>query len=121
MSSSRLLSVDRQGDACFVRLKNTRIEELEIHQLGNELIALCERDGCRHLALSLGPEAPNCLYSVFLAKLIAIRNALRKLGAEFVLCEVGPIAANVFDACRLTDEFIFAADFAVAKAHFAGS
>src|SRR5215468_3588776 len=109
MESFRLICVDRHEDACYVRLKNTRLEEAEIHQVGNELIDLCETQGCRKLALSLGPEPPSCLYSVFLAKLVAVRNTLRRLGGQLVLCEVGPIAFHVFEACKLDDEFEFVA------------
>ena len=42
------------------RLKNTRIDETEIYQTGAELIDLCESEGCRKLALSLGPQPPDC-------------------------------------------------------------
>ncbi len=75
--------------------------------------------GCRKLALSLGPEPPDCLYSVFLAKLISIRNALRKLDGELALCEVAPIAYSVFEACLLHREFVFVPNFDAAVAYFA--
>ena len=73
----------------------------------------------KKLVLSLGPETPDCLYSVFLAKLVSLRNALVRLGGELVLCEVAPIAYSVFEACLLNREFTFVADFDAAVAHFA--
>jgi hypothetical protein len=119
MPSYRHIQVDRQGDVHCVRLKHTRLEETEIGQLGEELISLCSDDGCRKLALSLGPKPPDCLYSVFLAKLVAVRNALARADGQFVLCEVSPVAFSVFEACLLHREFVFVADFAAAKEYFA--
>jgi hypothetical protein len=114
MDRYRHIHVERLGDVFLVRLRNSRLEESEIHQLGNELIDLCENDGCRKLALSLGPEPPDCLYSVFLAKLVSVRNAVRRLEGRLVLCETAPVTYQVFEACLLHREFDFAADFAAA-------
>jgi hypothetical protein len=114
MDSYRYISVERQGDVFCVRLKSSRLEESEIHQLGTDLTDLCELHGCRKMALSLGPQPPDCLYSVFLAKLIAVRNALRRHEGRLILCEVSPEAFNVFEACLLHREFTFAPDFASA-------
>jgi hypothetical protein len=118
MESHRLIKFDRRGDVSCVRLRHTRLEEGEIQELGDEILSLCHDGGCRKLALSLGPEPPDCLYSVFLAKLISVRNALRKLDGELVLCEVAPIAYSVFEACLLHREFVFLPNFAAAVAHF---
>jgi hypothetical protein len=114
MDRYQYLDVERRGDVFCVRLKNPRLEENEIYHLGNELTGLCEKDGCRKLALSLGPQPPDCLYSVFLAKLVAVRNALRRQEGQLVLCEVSPTAFSIFEACLLHREFTFAPDFAAA-------
>jgi hypothetical protein len=111
MNQYRFITVEQRGDAACVRLKKTRIDETEIYEMGGELVDLCESGGCRKLALSLGPQPPDCLYSVFLAKLITIRNTLRKHGGQFVLCELSPVAYSVFEACLLHREFTFAPDF----------
>jgi hypothetical protein len=105
------IRVEQRGDVFCVRLKQPRLEESEIHQLGVEMVDLCEQQGCRKLALSLGPQPPDCLYSVFLAKLVFIRNVLRRLAGQLVLCEVSPVAYQVFEACMLHREFAFAPDF----------
>jgi hypothetical protein len=120
MDSVRLIQVDRQGDVFFLRLRNPRLEELEIHQLGEEIAWLVAEQGCRKMALSLGPEPPDCLYSVFLARLVAVRNALARVGGRLVLCEVGPVAMSIFRACSLHREFVFVPDFAAAAAVLAG-
>ena len=119
MDSYKHIRVEQSGNVFCVRLRHCRLEESEIHQLGTELLDLCDRQGCRQLALSLGPEAPDCLYSVFLAKLVSIRNALRRQAGQLILCEVSPAAYQVFEACLLHREFTFAADFASACAAFA--
>ncbi len=75
MKTYHLIKIECRADVCCVRLRHTRLEEMQIQELGDELLALCNEDGCRKIALSLGPEPPDCLYSVFLAKLVSLRNA----------------------------------------------
>ena len=111
MVTYRFITVEQRGDVFCVRLKSTRLDESEIHLLGDELTDLCDDQGCCKLALSLGPQPLDCLYSVFLAKLVTVRNALRKHGGQLVLCEVSPAAYSVFEACLLHREFTFVPDF----------
>ena len=120
MDSHRHISATRQGGVVCVRLKHTRLEETEIPQLGDEVLSLCREGGCRKLALCLGPETLYCLYNVFLARLVATRNALGKLGGQMVLCDAGPNTYDAFEACQLHREFVFVRDFAAALAHFQG-
>ena len=117
MSSYRQISVTRQQDVLCVRLRHSRIEENEIHLVGEEILDAAAAPESR-VALSLGPETPYCLYSVFLAKLVAIRNALHKTGGRLVLCDASPNAYGAFEACQLHKEFTFVPDFAAAIAHF---
>lgn len=117
MDTLRLITATRQHDVICVRLKQPRMEEPDIAQLGVEVLSLCNGDGCR-LALSLGPETPSCLYSVFLAKLVAIRNAIQRAGGKLVLCDVGPLTRGVFEATKLDAEFTFVPDFPAALLHF---
>ena len=84
----RLITVERKRDVFCVRLRRTRLEELEIQNLGDELLSLVNDEGCRKLALSLGPEPPDCLYSVFLAKLVALRNAMNRVGGQLDIVEM---------------------------------
>src|SRR5687768_10588845 len=87
MNTYRYILVEDVGPCHVARLKQMRLEEPEIHQLGDELLALTQAaDG--KVALSLGPQPPDCLYSVLLAKLISARNAARKNGGELVLCDL---------------------------------
>jgi anti-anti-sigma factor len=118
MDRYRYVTVERQGDVYCVRLRRARLDEGEIYQLADELIDLCLVQGCRKLALSLGPEPPDCMYSVFLAKLITVQRTLHEHRGEMVLCEVGPAVRTIFEACRLDRQFRFAPDFATAVARW---
>jgi hypothetical protein len=119
MDNLRHIRVERQGDVFCVRLRNPRLEETEIYQLAEELLELCQIHGCRQMAISLGPEPPDCLYSVFLAKLITVQRVLHEHQGGLVLVEVSPVAHSVFEACLLDRQFTFLPDFAAAAKHFA--
>lgn len=121
MSVYRHIHVTRHGDVFGVRLKHARLEEEEIHQLADEISSLVTQEGCRKLLLSLGPETPYCLYSVFLAKLVSLRHLLKNAGGEMALCDVGPNAYSTFLASKLAGEFLFVDTFAAGLAHFAGN
>jgi anti-anti-sigma factor len=75
-------------------------------------------DGCRKLLLSLGPEDPQFLYSVFLAKLVTLQRRLQAAGGALKLCDVSADTRRIFDACRLTPLFDIVADRAAGLAAF---
>lgn len=114
-SAYRLLRVERDGDVFSVRLRQSRLDEADIHHVSEELQQLVTIEGCRRLALSLGPEPPDCMYSVFLAKLVALRNLLMRHGGRMVLCEVPPLTYSAFEACLLHREFTFVPTEAAAR------
>jgi hypothetical protein len=118
MENYRLIRVEPRGQVFCVRLINTRLEELDIYEFGEEMLSLPEREGGRFVALSLGPPTPRCLFSVFLSRLVALRNAYRGRGGELVLCEVGPQTYSAFTACHLHGEFVFLPDFVAAVRYF---
>jgi hypothetical protein len=105
------IDVERRGDVSCVRLRHHRIDEPDIPDLASELITLGQTDGCKKVALSLGPQPPECLYSVFLAKLMTVQRRLTEHGSHLVLCEVGPDAKAVFEACQFAEHFQFVPDF----------
>jgi hypothetical protein len=119
MDNYRLINVDRQEDVACIRLKKTRLDETEIILLGDEILHAASQSLRPRVALSLGgQQAPECMYSIFLAKLISLRNAMRRQEGDFVLVEVGPVAYAVFEACHLHKEFAFLPDFAAAVRYF---
>jgi hypothetical protein len=90
-----------------------------IHELAAELRQLITEGSCRKLALSLGPDAPECLYSVFLAKLITLQRILREHEGELVLCYASPPVRSIFATCCLDQLFHFELDFDAAVAYWA--
>jgi hypothetical protein len=105
------LEIERRSTTCCVRLRSYRIAESEIHTVVEELVALSRSAGIRKLVLSLGPKPPECLYSVFLAKLCWAQRIMDEEGGALVLCEVDPMVRSIFEACKLDGQFQFAEDF----------
>ncbi len=106
----QLIKVERTGDVFCARLCQRQLEEDEVHALAAELMRLIDEDGCRKLALALGPEPPQCLYSVFLTKLLSVQRHLHHEGGALVICDASPEVLSVFEACRLGDCFRFVPD-----------
>jgi hypothetical protein len=118
VDSLRHIFATQVGDVTCVSLKKHQMAEDEIVQMADEVIGLVD-GGCRKLAFSLGPEALQCLYSVFLAKLVMFQRVLRERGGAMKLCDVTPEVRGVFEACRLAELFDFAPDGPTALAAFA--
>ena len=116
----RHIKVETQGGVFCVRLRNPRMDENAIFQLSEELVALAKQDGCRKLALSLGPVPPDCLYSVFLAKLVMVQRVHNENGGEMVLCDVTPLVKSTFEVTQLDRRFTFVSDFDAAVARWSG-
>jgi anti-anti-sigma factor len=116
----RHITVERRQDVFCVRLRHYQMDEPSVYELANELTALTTDEGCRKLALGLGPPSPECMYSVFLAKLVTAQRVLREHGGELVLCGANSQVYSIFEACHLADEFTFLPDFDAAVAHWSG-
>ena len=112
----RHLTYERRGDVFCVRLRTFRLAESEIHDMAQELVDISCSPGCRGVALALGPKSPECLYSVFLAKLFWAQRLIGEEGGALVLCEVDPMVHSIFAACNLDERFQFAGDFDEAAA-----
>ena len=110
------IDVDRRGDVCCVRFKQFRIDEPDIPDLASELMTLGSTCGCKRVALSLGPRPPECLYSIFLAKLVTVQRRLAENGCGLVLCDVSPGVHAIFEVCRFAEHFQFVPDFDAAAA-----
>ena len=103
--SYRQIVVERHGNVAIVRLARKRMDENEIYELSRELHRLAKEDGCPRIALCLGPETPECLYSVFLAKLIGLQRRLGEIGGALKLCQCTPQVIEILDGCVLLDHF----------------
>jgi anti-sigma B factor antagonist len=118
MNSPRHIVATPVGDVTCVSLVKHRLSETEIGQMADEVLGLIE-GGCRKMVLSLGPGAVQCLYSVFLSKLVTFQRVMREHGGTLKLCDVTPEVREVFQACRLDDLFEFVPDQPTALAAFA--
>jgi anti-sigma B factor antagonist len=118
MNSPRHILTTRVGDVTCVSLAKHRLAEEELAQLADEVIGLID-GGCRKMVFNLGPGALECLYSVFLSKLVTFQRVMREHGGAMKLCDVTPEVHEVFQACRLNDLFEFAPDQPTALEAFA--
>jgi hypothetical protein len=110
------IEVEQRDDVACVRLRRFRIEEPEIPDLASELMELATTPGCKKIALSLGPRPPECLYSIFLAKLMTVQRRLAERGCRLVLCDVSPEVQAIFEVCHFAEHFQFVPDFDAAVA-----
>jgi anti-anti-sigma factor len=108
------ITVEKDDDVFIVGLRHRRLQELEIHELADEVHALINADGCRKLVLVLGPDCPEFLFSVFISKLVGIRRRMSECHGAMRLTEVGPEVMGVFQACQLQNYFDFSPDRASA-------
>ena len=116
----RHIVIERRDPAWCVRLKPRHLGEEQVFELFEELTALVNADGCRRLALSLGPNNPEFMYSLFLAKLITLQRVLHEQGGDLALCQASPEVRTIFEACKLDTQFRFVKDFDAALAACAG-
>jgi len=108
------IEVRPDGDVSCVCIRQRRLDEAAIHAVGTELLQLIDQDGCRRMVLSLGPGSLECLYSIFMAKLVSVQRRIQDRQGALVLCDVTPDVVTVFEACRLRTFFEFAPDRAAA-------
>jgi hypothetical protein len=104
------VALSQDGQVFCAHICPRKLEESAIHVLGNELIDLIEQQGCRRLVLSLGPGTLECLYSVFMAKLVMIHRRLLEHNGAMIICDITPEVTTVFEACKLQNYFEFAPD-----------
>jgi anti-anti-sigma regulatory factor len=110
----RHIDVELHDTVAVVRLIKPRLDEQEIYQLFQEVQDVARVRGCPRVVLCLGPKAPDCLYSVFLAKLISLQRRLNESGGGLKLCQCGPQVVEILDACLLLDRFDLVPDPAAA-------
>ncbi len=104
------ITLQHHGAIVCAHIRQRKLDEPGIELLGDELTRLIEKDGCRQLVLSLGPGTLECLYSVFIAKLVMVHRRLHDHQGSLILCEITPEVMTVFEACRLQDYFLYSPD-----------
>ncbi len=110
----RHIIVERHGNVACVRLIHSRMNEPQVYEMFGEILRMALEEGCPRVALSLGPKAPECLYSVFIAKLIGLRRRLQEAGGGLKLCDCGEQVLGVLDVCVVRDHFEIVPDAATA-------
>jgi STAS domain-containing protein len=112
----RYIEMDQHPPLVCVRLKQREFSDPELEDLGAEIARLVDEEGCRKLVLSLGPPEPQCLYSVFLAKLVNLQKRLENDGGILALADLNPTAQAIFEAAGLDKFFRFYPDVPAACA-----
>jgi hypothetical protein len=106
----RQLAVEAVGDVYCLRLQQPRLAMGGLEELVADIDKFMAGGQCCHAVFSLGPDEPECLYSVFLAKLVTLQKRLQSAGGGLVLAEASDDVRKIFAACRLDDLFRFAPD-----------
>jgi len=112
----RYIEVEPHPPLVCVRLKQREFSDPELENLGDEIARLVDEEGCRKLVLELGPSEPQCLYSVFLAKLVNLQKRLETDGGALALANLNPTTLAIFEAAGLDTFFRFFPDVATACA-----
>jgi hypothetical protein len=102
-----LIDVEPADTALCVRIRQRHLDELQVNQLGEELLASGPFPGCARLILRFGNDPLECLYSVFLAKLLTLQRLLADKGCCLILSEMHPVVRNIFEVCKIADYFVF--------------
>src|SRR5437588_12880517 len=112
MSSAayRQIETELHGDVYCVRLRDPRLRFTELDELIAELDRFVAENQCRKLVLMLGPDEPQCLYSLFLAKLVSLQRRLQANGGALKLAGASENVVQVFEACKLRNFFDFLPD-----------
>ena len=112
--SYQYLAIERDDDIFCVQMQRTHVEDQQMEDLSTEFARLLDEENCRKMVLVLGPEDPECLISVFLAKLINLQRKLESLGGSLALAGLSESTQTVFHAAGIQRFFHFYPDVAAA-------
>lgn len=98
--------VETEGDVTLARFRKGNLDEEWVHELGDELLSLIQADGARKLVISFNDM--ECLYSLLLGKLLRAKRCMDAVQGKVKLCDVPPLAREVFRVCKLDTQFEFA-------------
>ncbi|MBI3822146.1 MAG: STAS domain-containing protein [Planctomycetes bacterium] len=101
---------DLIGEVFCVRLLQPRIEDRQMDEFGAELARLIDEENCRKMVLNLGPAEPECLISVFLAKLINLQRRLEGMNGALTLAHASDYTRNIFRIAGIERFFHFYPD-----------
>lgn len=116
----RYIRVEPEENARCVMFRQQRMTEQEVLELGDEVLRMVDAEDCPRVVLDFASTTPECLYSVFLAKLVSLQRALEAKGGGLRLCSCNPQVVGVFRACCLDRIFTIAPDRAAALDGWSG-
>jgi anti-anti-sigma factor len=115
----RLIDVREEEGVLCLQLVRPRMDEPELAEWMEEMLAFVDANPGRNVILCLGPDEPIFLYSVFLAKLVRFQRRVRAGGGRLKLADVSPNVFEIFQVCHLDHLFEIYADKASALQAFA--
>ena len=101
----KYFSLEPRGTNCVVRLIPLEYDEAMLEPMGAEIARLLDEEGYRNLVLALGPNDPDCLHSVFLAKLLNLKKRLEAQGGELLLTNLSEHTRSVLQIVGLEKHF----------------
>lgn len=116
VSHHHRIRVSRTGTVTVVRFIDRKIEDPNVHELGNELFALVEQDEQRSILLNFSQV--EFLSSAALGKLLTLDRRLKAANGHLKLCCIRPEILEVFQITKLNKVFDIRADEQEAVAAF---
>jgi anti-anti-sigma regulatory factor len=101
----KYFEVEGHGRTCVVRLLPMRYDVSLLDPMGAELAQLLDVEGYRNIVLSLGPDDPDCLQSVFLAKLLNLKKRLEQGGGVLMLTDLSEHTRHILQVVGLEKHF----------------
>ncbi len=117
MAGYRHLDVSEVGDVTVVRFRDRKIvEDIDIQEIGRELMDLVEVDGRQKLLLNF--LAVEFLSSAALSQLIKLHKKVQAIGGTLKLSNIRPDLFEVFQMTKLVRVFDIKDEEADALASF---
>jgi anti-anti-sigma regulatory factor len=101
----KFFDVEPHSPTCVVRLLPLHFNEAMLDPMGAELARLLDEEGYRNIVLSLGPDDPDCLQSVFLAKLLNLKKRLEQAGGGLLLTDISEHTRKILQVVGLEKHF----------------
>jgi hypothetical protein len=106
----QFIAFEMTGEIFAVRLICAQVPDHQMDDLGAELARLIDEENCRKMVLNLGPEEPECLVSLFLAKLINLQRRMERMNGVLTLANASDYTRNLFRIAGIEKYFHFYPD-----------
>lgn len=114
------LSVQERDNAVVAGFTVPRLsDDFNLEQLGHELFALVEQQGCRKLVISL--KQVEYVTSSGIGKLITLHRKMHRHGGQVIFCDMQKTVHDILQAAKLNTYFTVVADSDAAVAALQGA